>query len=462
MTSLKLCSYNVKGINEKKKRTDLFAWLRKKNCDIYLLQESHCTKSKETLWQNEWGYKAHFSSHTGNSRGVVTLINNTFQYDLHKTVTDTDGRYIILDCTISGQRFTIANIYGPNEDDPHFFDMLRTKIEQFENTSIILGGDFNVVQNYLLDTLNIKNRNNPNSHERVLNLKQELDLLDPWREENPETRIYTWHNNQNKQSRLDYFLISSDVKNCIEKTNIKPGYRSDHSLVEITMNLNNQPKGRGIWKFNNSLLKDNNYVREVKKCIQDTKDQYKTRNVNQLEEDPENYNICSQLLFETIKMEVRGKTIAYSTAKKKDQDSQESKLEDKIDELHKSYIETPTIDNLTKLNEAHNELKVLREKKIEGIIIRSKAKWHLEGERNSRYFCNLEKRHYQEKIIPKLIDNEDNQLTNMKDILNEQKRFYQNLYTSIDPQIDADSENTTRKMTFTYHLIKKRSQWKMI
>jgi hypothetical protein len=40
------------------------------------------------------------------------------------------------------------------------------------------------------------------------------------------------------------------------------------------------------------------------------------------------------------------------------------------------------------------ELKILREKKVNGIITRAKAKWQVEGEKSTRYFCNLEKRHY--------------------------------------------------------------------
>jgi hypothetical protein len=33
---------------------------------------------------------------------------------------------------------------------------------------------------------------------------------------------------------------------------------------------------------------------------------------------------------------------------------------------------------------------ILREEQIKGIITRAKAKWQVEGERNTRFFCNLE------------------------------------------------------------------------
>ena len=48
-------------------------------------------------------------------------------------------------------------------------------------------------------------------------------------------------------------------------------------------------------------------------------------------------------------------------------------------------------------------IKIIREEKINGIIMRAKAKWQVDGEKSTQYFCNLEKKHYLEKIIPKLI-----------------------------------------------------------
>jgi hypothetical protein len=53
--------------------------------------------------------------------------------------------------------------------------------------------------------------------------------------------------------------------------------------------------------------------------------------------------------------------------------------------------------------------------------MRAKAKWHREGERNSKYFSNLEKRHYQEKLISELISDDGKELTEINDILMEQK-----------------------------------------
>jgi hypothetical protein len=74
-------------------------------------------------------------------------------------------------------------------------------------------------------------------------------------------------------------------------------------------------------------------------------------------------------------------------------------------------------------------LKKLREEKIKGLIIRAKAKWQIEGEKSTNYFCSLEKRHFTEKLIPKLIV-ENNEITDLSQIIKEQANFNKSLYST--------------------------------
>ena len=66
-----------------------------------------------------------------------------------------------------------------------------------------------------------------------------LDLYDVWREENPDLLKYTWKrklNNRNIQmGRLDFFLVSNLLTKYVCKEKILPGYRSDHSLITISV-----------------------------------------------------------------------------------------------------------------------------------------------------------------------------------------------------------------------------------
>ena len=68
--------------------------------------------------------------------------------------------------------------------------------------------------------------------------------------------------------------------------------------------------------------------------------------------------------------------------------------------------------------------------KTKGAFFRSKARWHEEGERNTKYFFSLEKRNHDNKRITKIKAGEDSYIEDQFEILQEQKNFYESLYRS--------------------------------
>ena len=123
-------------------------------------------------------------------------------------------------------------------------------------------------------------------------------------------------------------------------------------------------------------------------------------------------------------MNIRGKTISYSSFRKKKMNKKEVKLKNEIQSLEKQ------VDiNFEDLEQKKRELETIRHKKLKGCIIRSKARWVEEGEKPTKYFFNLENRHFTTKIIPKL-EKENKTITKQEDILEEVKSFYENLFNA--------------------------------
>ena len=118
----------------------------------------------------EWGGEVIFNSHTSNSRGVCILFSNYIEYKVHNSKTDQDGNMLTLDIEIEGQRFSLVNIYGPNEDSPEFYQNIYDVLDEIGNENIIICGDFNLVQNQNLDTYNYVNINNPRAKNKVLEI----------------------------------------------------------------------------------------------------------------------------------------------------------------------------------------------------------------------------------------------------------------------------------------------------
>ena len=77
--------------------------------------------------------------------------------------------------------------------------------------------------------------------------------------------------------------------------------------------------------------------------------------------------------------------------------------------------------------------------KTKGAIIRSKALWHEQGERNTRYFYNLEKRNQNRKTVTKLKVGSNKYTSDQFEILQEEKRFYETLYRSNSTDVSPES-----------------------
>ena len=86
-----------------------------------------------------------------------------------------------------------------------------------------------------------------------------------------------------------------------------------------------------------------------------------------------------------------------------------------------------TEDKTRELEKLKLELTVLRQIKVKGAVIRSRATNLLEGEKPTKYFCTLETHNYLSKIIPKLETSDGRILTDQHDILKESENFYKDL-----------------------------------
>ena len=121
--------------------------------------------------------------------------------------------------------------------------------------------------------------------------------------------------------------------------------------------------------------------------------------------------------------------------KKKIEEQKEKELISNIETLE-SNMSTANLNEIETLKE---ELQNIRKNKMQGVLVRSRAKIIEEDEKPTTFFCNLEKYNYTSKIVPKLETDDGKIITDQHEILNETKKFYENLYASkISQLIDID------------------------
>ena len=441
--SIEILSVNVRGIGSQKKRREIFYWLHKKKGDIFFIQETHSTSKDEQIWSAEWGGKVFFSHGTSESRGTAVLISNSFNGKITEVEIDQDGRYIILSVQVDDIVYILLNIYAPNRDSPVFFSELFEKVKQMENDYVIVGGDMNITLNPDIDKKTERTTSESHSYSRdtILQYMEDQDMVDVWRLWHQDGRKYTWSRSRPYpiMSRIDYFLISYGLCNHITDSYIKPGYKTDHSLIGLRIQSGVNTRGPGFWKLNCKYLENQEYVQIIRQCIKET--------VERTQQE-EGARCNDHLIWEMIKMNVRGETIKFTARKKKAEQNLIKLLEHKIDLIEgDTSIEAGAKEH--RKRELREELNKIVEDKTKGAMIRTKMKWMEEGEKPSKYFLGLEKRNYNNKAISRLQKSDGTFVTKLKDIQDEQYNYYSKLYTSVNiPQQDIDEHEFFQNVTY--------------
>ena len=131
----------------------------------------------------------------------------------------------------------------------------------------------------------------------------------------------------------------------------------------------------------------------------------------------------NQVRWEYLKFRIRDQTIAFSKVLSANKRKEIFSLDCKLLSLEKEleFRESETYISTKK------ELDNIYNLKVEGIRIRSRCKWYEAGEKSTKSFLNLEKRHEQESFITILYENGE-LINNNTGIERKMFELYYNLY----------------------------------
>lgn len=224
--------------------------------------------------------------------------------------------------------YLIVNVYGPNDDNPEFYIDLFELIEQQEEPNYLIGGDLNVTLDPLLDS-----RGSSDNHKRkreIINSFMDLqNVTDIWRAQNPDKFQFSWKpkgvRGLNSSSRLDYFLLSEALLSRAKAVEMKGGFQSDHSRVDLLISLAKTPRGKGLWKFNSSLLMDQDFVQRMNTLIEQNNWAVKE-------------NITPGQEWEYLKLEISNLATSYSINKAKGKKNLIEVLEHKRAKLEEQML----------------------------------------------------------------------------------------------------------------------------
>ena len=142
----------------------------------------------------------------------------------------------------------------------------------------------------------------------IVSMMEELDLIDISRKQKPSFKSCSYESKYLKvKSRIDYFLIAKQLTNYVQCVDTK----TQHKAIKLSMKLPKATRGPGLWKFNNSLLKDKEYIKQITDSYPIIREKYADIKDKRLK-------------WELIKMEIRSITIPFAANKVKQFRNQES------------------------------------------------------------------------------------------------------------------------------------------
>ena len=425
-----ISSINVNGLRDSKKREKIMNWLNSQHIDVICLQETHCTTSEQNTWSKQWkdltkGGESIWCNGTSSSKGVAILWKNNRTIKLVETGNGQNGRYIAATIEIDDKIINLFNIYAPNNgvERRHFFNMMRNiiTINNQNSTESIIIGDFNCTVDNTCDRKPEQNKSDIGLEE-LANLIQNNNLEDIWRSHYDKNKKFTFKRGQS-ESRIDNIFTPVVHNHMFSDSKIKYCPYSDHNLVSVKFLPRDIERGPGIWKMSNKVIEHEIFSQTFENYWQNlTSTIYKYNNILDW--------------WEITKVRIKEFTIEigrYINTKDKPIKEMENKLEKMLEENTRSKEEIQHIQ--TKIKEHYDN-------KTNAARVRSRIQNFEENEKSTAYFFNLEKQKAQNKQWYRIKTVEGNFKYGIRNILNEQTKFYEKLF-----QTEGWNKNCAENLT---------------
>ena len=402
-----------------------------KDFQIVCLQETHFRNPRESshfdgvLGQNFRIYKT-FTEPTNSFTGVNLLIRRDSPVTQIVHRFDIRGRAVAVTAVIGHLSFFVVGIYAPaNERErPAFYTDLMAKIDEidwYNYNSVIVLGDFNMVEDRILDReTQAQNVDRQIGLQEWLLLKEFLNIHDMFREKYPQKDdFFTCLSTRNSRSRLD--RVYSSINLC---ENFMCTTRSvnltDHKVFRVKLNLKLAmcQRGPGFFKLNTLLLNENGVENFV---------------FSKLRHISENMDI-SVFLWENFKKEIRNYFQNLGKKKAKERNLRRNRIEESLRRTEDLIVRLPNQIDKDRLKEDVKHWK----RELESI-----NNFYLSSCRHNTYFKDfvddkitfstaksLQKKDWEQRHIYSIKRTDGSLATEPNDMLEVVKSQYESVFTS--------------------------------
>ena len=107
--------------------------------------------------------------------------------------------------------------------------------------------------------------------------------------------------------------------------------------------------------------------------------------------------------WDWLKFKIKTSSITYSKKLAQKRKNRKEGLNFKYQDALNKFQEYPSEITRLEMDKFKNELETLYDERVEGIVVRARARWHEHGEKSSNNFLNLEKRNNSKKMCKEII-----------------------------------------------------------
>lgn len=282
-----------------------------------------------------------------------------------------------------------------------------------------------------LDRLNTIHLND-NAVSILRNMCIDKQLYDVWRKRNPESNVYSWKRLINgilKMSRIDYFLVSKSLSSAIRNIYYKHTTLSDHNFVFMNINLTKAERGPGVWVLNNQFLRDDMYTSKIENLV--------------------NHELAEPLYlsdilvwWDNLKYKIRKLSQLHGKNRNKKLNEKYNRIQRQLNTYTDMLSKGKNFD-IEKYESLKQDLAEIENEKCQAAILRSKAFWAVDSDKNTSYFLNLEKYKQNMNCVTELIKDNGEIVTDTTSILDEEYNFYNDLYNCVEVQQNDLNEFTS-------------------
>ena len=397
----------------------VFSHIQQLKGDICFLQETHIRTTQLSRIKKPWMGHLFHSKFSETARGAAIIIHRNIAFELNTTVSDPNGRYVIVTGKLQNTPVVLASVYAPTWDDDRFISNFFSSIPNLNDYQIIIGGDFNLVQNLALDKSSNKQTSLSKSAKVLKYHADQLGLSDPWRSRFPTQKAFSFFSPVHHSfSRIDFFLIDNTLLHNVQSCDYHSIVISDHAPTSIEINFpHGRPPSR-FWRFSPQLMSEPSFKDLL------------TSQIKFFFETNDTPDIDSNILWETFKAYLRGQIISYVSNYRKLEQSQLIQISTDVRSLDDQYSVNPSPALYTKRLQLQAQYDLLSTGKVERQLLQSRQRYFEQGDKAGKLLAYQAKVANASRLIPRIQMPDGEIVTDPAKISKTFSDYYTNLYAS--------------------------------